>query len=402
MGESQLMPVTTNKARSVWPLLILGLFVLSLGFMARQTWSRVHTLVPWSEVDLKSAAALTKAVGIGYIGGHFLGGLATDRFGAAKAIGTSFIISGLSTLLMIFKTDLGVDNILGIVSGLGIGFLFPACITLLNHEIKPRFLALTIALLLSLSSLAGLLMLELILKISSRWQPVLGISGSLILLTGILCIFLGKEKLWALEGRAFGPALKRLFHCRQFWWLLLAVLLGACATSLLSVMVRPYFYQYDPAPLNITGSYSLYQLGGLGSVVVISLAGYKFPDKILTMLFVCHLALPALIILWITVEPIVFKKIALAAAGLVVVCCSILYYLALVRIPGNEAVGTSIGLGCGLILVCPYVHPWFMSILASYDQAHSGGDWLWPFAVVIALSLGAALLFHRQIKTESP
>lgn len=188
--------------------MILTLTVLSylMGFIVRFAWPPLITVAaPELEIDMSQAGLFMSAFYIGYVLTHIPAGLLADRFGVRYLLAGALLLEGFSTLGMAHISTFIPGFLLRIVTGLGAGMVYSACVKSVTTWFSARERGLAFGFLM-VSPTLGVLVANIVVPRVLHffhWRTVFTIVGGWAIVLSVVLFLMMKEAGKRVKDKSF-------------------------------------------------------------------------------------------------------------------------------------------------------------------------------------------------------
>lgn len=194
-----------------WLILILTVFSYLMGFIVRFAWPPLITVaVPDLKIDMTQAGLFMSAFYIGYVLTHIPAGLLADRFGVRYLLAGALMVEGVSTLGMGYVASFIPGFLLRIVTGLGAGMVYSACVKSVTTWFSDKERGMAFGFLM-VSPTLGVLVANIVVPMVLRffqWRTVFTIVGVWAIALSVVLFLMMKDTGERAQGKSFMEGLR--------------------------------------------------------------------------------------------------------------------------------------------------------------------------------------------------
>jgi len=210
-----------------WPLHILVILYYTMGFMVRFAWPPLIPLVTADlGISMAKAGAYMSAFYIGYVLIHIPGGLLGDRFGSRAVIGTALMVEALGTLGLGLVSDFYLGFVCRILTGLGAGAIYSACVRYVSALFPPKEAGLAFGLMMMAPAGVGIILPNLLmpwLGAAFSWRESFIVLSIIVFLMGLAAFIVVRDKpSFAQQSMSFKAGFLSVIKNRNLVFLALA------------------------------------------------------------------------------------------------------------------------------------------------------------------------------------
>ncbi len=209
-----------------WRLHMLAILYFTMGFMVRFAWP---PLIPAAATDLgmtsSSAGLYMSAFYLGYVFIHIPGGILGDRFGVRLVMGIALLVEAVGTFGVGASPSFALGFACRVLTGLGAGMVYSACIRYVSGLFPPRELGLAFGLMMMAPGGAGVILSNALmpwLEGLLGWRGAFQAISGLVLIIGVVALIFVRDAPSRSTSTGFFDGLKAVLRRKNLVFLALS------------------------------------------------------------------------------------------------------------------------------------------------------------------------------------